>query len=134
MWTASGQTRRVAMEVATRCPGSSSFETKTPATRIWTRTLAREEQCILRFKKKKTTKNQRFWVEMSEETASLSTMAQDVGSSMSYMWIQAGRLDLFIIAPLFVSQPCRTLGASGGSRRAIRLPLRSRGRVAGAAP
>lgn len=37
---------------------------------------------------------------MSEETASLSTMAQDVGSSMSYMWIQAGRLDLFIIAPL----------------------------------
>lgn len=40
---------------------------------------------------------------MSEETASLSTMAQDVGSSMSYMWIQAGRLDLFIIAPFCFS-------------------------------
>lgn len=38
---------------------------------------------------------------MSTETASISTMAQDVGSSMSYMWIQAGRLDLFIIAAPF---------------------------------
>lgn len=94
--TASGQTQRVVMEVATWCPGSSSFDTKTPAPG-WTRTLAQEEQCILGTHldgNSKETEREGGGRIPFLRNLSLFQTAQDAGSSMSYMWIQAGRQDL----------------------------------------
>lgn len=117
--TASGQTHWVVMEVQVSYIVSwflqHSASIPKHQHRDEHRLSHRKEQCTLGKKTKR-------WV-VSEEVEecfvffhpSLSQLAQDAGSSMSYMRIR-GVSETFHHRP-FVSQPCRTLGASRGSWR-----------------
>lgn len=107
IWTASGQTCWVVMEVT--CPGFYGillcYQTPAPG---WTRTLAREEQCTL--------------------GKLLDEKIRDVGEELPPPLSAGTRCRLFHVVHVdlrgrktfhhrpFVSQPCRTLGLSRGSR------------------
>lgn len=109
VWTASGQTHWVVMEVAT-CPGFSSFLLwyQNTSTRMNTDShTGRAVHSGEKKKKKMLCGNRR------RGDTSPFQLAQDAGSSMSYMWIRGVR-ETFHHHP-FVSQPCRALGLSRDS-------------------
>lgn len=103
--------------LATLFPGFSSILLRYQNTSTGTNTDSHTGKSSALWEKKK-----KRWV-VSEEVEecfvffhpSLSQLAQDAGSSMSYMRIR-GVSETFHHRP-FVSQPCRTLGASRGSWR-----------------
>lgn len=131
-WTCIGDKRgEWRRRVATRCPGSSSFDTKTHQQPGYGHELLRRKSSAFwDFRKEKNKEKLRGCgggnVPKRDTVSLFPSVAQDVGSSMPYMWIQVGRLDLLIVGSLLFSQPLQ--GSSGGR---IRLPRRGRFRAAG---
>lgn len=89
------------------CPGFSSILLRYQNTSTRMNTDSHKERAV---------HSEKCWVEMWGGGGYFPLqLAQDAGSSMSYMWIQ-GISETFHHRP-FVSQPCRTLGPSRGSWR-----------------
>lgn len=116
MWTATGQTHWVVMEVLVSYKVMSWFLQHSA---LIPKHQHRDKH---RLSHRKSSALGKCWVEMwggwrwgDTNPHLLFQLAQDAGSSMSYMWIR-GVSETFHHRP-FVSQPCRTLGPSRGSWR-----------------